>query len=250
MLILPQPRDSAAADVRRSAPRRSFSSAPSVAALLIYPLFATGSRLIAKPTVVIPPYGGMPHANRPLAQLQTVPPRGRVIRVITTGLQFHPSTNNRTRTPDNSDEQQTFGDTQPIVFGAGNSSTGPGISGLINIPGVNSKAPLPPTPNTSAPVSKAPVAISQGVVLASLIRRIDPVYPTIARQIHLQGIVELRAIIARDGTVQQLALVSGNPILARAAREAVLQWRFHPTLLNGEPVEVITYFTVTFHLGQ
>jgi periplasmic protein TonB len=221
-----------------------------VAALLIYPLFTTGSRLIAKPTVVIPPYGGMPHANRPLAQPQTVPSHGRVFRVITTGIQFHPPTNNRTRTSNTPDQPQNFGDTKPYVFGSGSDASGPGIPGLIDIPGAKSNTPLPPTPNTSAPVSKAPVSMSQGVVLASLIRRIEPVYPTIARQIHLEGVVELRAIIARDGTVQQLELVSGNPILAQAAREAVLQWRFRPTLLNGQPVEVITYFTVTFHLGQ
>lgn len=221
-----------------------------VAALIIYPLFTTGSRLIAKPTVVIPPYGGMPRVARQSTEQQIAPSRDHRSHVIPTGIQFHPPTNNRTRTPDIPDEQQTPGDPQPIVFGAGNSPTGPGIPGLIDIPGANSNTPLPPTPNTSAPVSKAPVVISQGVVLASLIRRIEPIYPTIARQIHLEGVVELRAIIARDGTVQQLTLVSGNPILAQAAREAVLQWRFHPTLLNGEPVEVITYFTVTFHLGQ
>ncbi len=221
-----------------------------ICALLIWPLFATGSRLIAKPTVIIPPYGGMSHVNRPSAQQQTVPPRGRDIRVITTGLQFHPPTNNHTRAANNVDEPQNFGDNQPNIYGANTGPIGPGFSGLIDIPGAKSNTPPPPTPSTAAPAPKAPVSISQGVVLASLIRRIEPIYPAIARQLHLEGVVELRAIIARDGTVQQLELVSGNPVLSRAARDAVLQWRFRPTLLNGEPVEVITYFTVAFHLAQ
>ena len=62
--------------------------------------------------------------------------------------------------------------------------------------------------------------------------------------------VELRAIIARDGSIQQVQIVSGNPVLAHAAMEAVRQWRFRPTLLNGEPVEVDTFFNVIFHLVQ
>jgi protein TonB len=62
--------------------------------------------------------------------------------------------------------------------------------------------------------------------------------------------VYLRAIISTDGTVRQLEVISGNPILARPAREAVLQWRYQPTRLNGEPVEVETFITVNFVLDQ
>jgi protein TonB len=62
--------------------------------------------------------------------------------------------------------------------------------------------------------------------------------------------VQLRAIISKDGAVEHLEVISGSPLLVRAATDAVLQWRFRSTLLNGEPVEVQTYFTVVFHLGQ
>ncbi len=89
---------------------------------------------------------------------------------------------------------------------------------------------------------------SEGVQQALLIHRVDPEYPAIARQAHLHGTVQLRAIIARDGTVRSIEVLSGHPILAKAAREAVSQWRYRPTRLNGEPVEVETYVTVIFQL--
>jgi protein TonB len=81
---------------------------------------------------------------------------------------------------------------------------------------------------------------------ASLIHRVEPVYPAIARFMHLSGRVELRAIIGTDGTMQRLEVLSGNAILALAAVSAVEQWRYRPTQLNNEPVEVETYITVNF----
>jgi len=83
---------------------------------------------------------------------------------------------------------------------------------------------------------------------AALIYQVQPKYPAIARTIHLQGTVYLRAIIATDGTVRQLEVISGNPILANPALQAVHQWRYQPTRLNGEPVEVETLITVNFVL--
>lgn len=83
-----------------------------------------------------------------------------------------------------------------------------------------------------------------------LVRQVQPRYPEIARTIHLSGTVRLEAIIGIDGTVRSLNLLNGNPILARAAVDAVRQWRYRPTLLNGAPVEVETYITVNFVLSQ
>jgi periplasmic protein TonB len=85
---------------------------------------------------------------------------------------------------------------------------------------------------------------------SALIHRVEPLYPRIAISMHLSGTVQLRAIIATDGSVQNLEVLSGSPILARAAEDAVRQWRYRPTLLSGVPVEVETYVTVTFVLGQ
>jgi protein TonB len=85
---------------------------------------------------------------------------------------------------------------------------------------------------------------------AMLVRRVEPVYPPMARQIRRSGKVELHALIAADGTVQSLELVSGEPLLVQSALDAVKQWRYKPTLLNGQAVEVDTYITVIYTLQQ
>jgi periplasmic protein TonB len=83
----------------------------------------------------------------------------------------------------------------------------------------------------------------------NLIRRVEPAYPAIARQARIQGTVLLRATISKDGTIENLQLLSGHPMLAQAAIEAVRQWRYRPYYLNGDPVEVETQVTVKFMLS-
>ncbi len=100
------------------------------------------------------------------------------------------------------------------------------------------------------PEQKSPLHRSEGVMAAALIYKVQPPYPAIARAIHLAGTVNLRAIIGTDGTVRHLEVISGNPILANPALQAVRQWRYQPTRLNGEPVEVETFITVNFVLDQ
>jgi protein TonB len=83
---------------------------------------------------------------------------------------------------------------------------------------------------------------------ALLIWRVQPTYPIIAKIDRISGSVVLHAIIGTDGTIQQLEVESGNAILAMAAVKAVHDWRYRPTLLSGNPVEVDTYITVNFVL--
>ncbi len=83
----------------------------------------------------------------------------------------------------------------------------------------------------------------------NLIYRVQPNYPVPARQARIQGQVVLRAMISRDGTIENLQVVSGHPMLISAAVDAVRQWRYRPYILNGEPVEVETQVTVNFVLG-
>ena len=85
--------------------------------------------------------------------------------------------------------------------------------------------------------------------MAEVVHRVEPQYPAIARQMRVQGVVELVGVIATDGHLKELRLVSGHPLLARAAMEAVSQWIYRPTTLNGEPVEVIAPITVTFRMN-
>jgi periplasmic protein TonB len=85
---------------------------------------------------------------------------------------------------------------------------------------------------------------------ALLTHRVEPVFPALARQIRKSGRVELRAVIAADGTIQSLEVMSGDPIFLPSAIEAVRQWRYKPTLLNGQPVEVDTFITVIYTLNS
>jgi len=93
------------------------------------------------------------------------------------------------------------------------------------------------------------VRVSSGVSNGLLIRKVNPVYPPLARQARISGTVLLQAQISKDGSIENLQLISGHPMLAPAAIEAVKQWKYKPYLLNGEPVEVDTQVQVNFTLA-
>ena len=101
-------------------------------------------------------------------------------------------------------------------------------------------------PQNLMPVQR--VRVSQGVTKGLLTNRVEPTYPTVARLARIHGDVVLTAIIDKDGNIENLQLVSGHPMLAPAAIDAVKQWRYKPYLLNGQPVEVETTITVNFEL--
>ena len=107
------------------------------------------------------------------------------------------------------------------------------------------------TANTVVPRVQTPqrVRVSQGVSEGLLIHKVQPSYPPLARQARIAGSVVLQASIGKDGAIQNLRLVSGHPMLAPAAIEAVKQWKYRPYFLNGEPVEVDTQITVNFTLA-
>jgi len=93
------------------------------------------------------------------------------------------------------------------------------------------------------------VRVSSGVFQGFLVKRVQPTYPPLARQARIQGQVVLHALISKDGSITGLTLVSGHPMLAPAAIDAVKQWKYKPYLLNGEPVEVDTEVQVNFNLS-
>jgi protein TonB len=88
------------------------------------------------------------------------------------------------------------------------------------------------------------------VIAARIVYQPKPEYPELARMTRTEGAVEFEAVIGKDGTIEQLKVLKGHPLLVKAALEAVRQWRYQPTLLNGEPVEVITEITVNFKLAE
>ncbi len=120
-----------------------------------------------------------------------------------------------------------------------------GLNLLSDVTGVLGPGrPLPP-----APPAKQRIQLGGMVQAAKIISQSSPVYPILARQARIEGDVVLHAIIDRDGHVSELQVVSGSALLAKAALDAVRTWRYQPTLLNGEPVEVDTTITVSFLLG-
>jgi periplasmic protein TonB len=93
------------------------------------------------------------------------------------------------------------------------------------------------------------VRVSQGVSQGLLVRKVTPQYPPLAKQARIQGVVVLQALIGKDGSIQNLHVVSGHPMLTNAALEAVKEWKYKPYYLNGEPVEVETTINVNFSLS-
>lgn len=112
--------------------------------------------------------------------------------------------------------------------------------------------PPPPAPARRAASQPETVRVRVGgkVQPPALLRQVQPVYPPLARQARVEGVVRLNAVLARDGTVVSLQVVSGHPLLVRAAVEAVQQWLYRPTTLNGDPVEVALQIDVNFTLSQ
>ena len=106
--------------------------------------------------------------------------------------------------------------------------------------------------STPPPPKETPKRIRVGgqVQTAKLINKVQPVYPPLAKQARIQGTVRLQAIIAKNGAVVELQVLSGHPLLQQAALDAVRQWRYQPTLLNQEPVEVVTTIDVIFTLSS
>jgi protein TonB len=121
-----------------------------------------------------------------------------------------------------------------------------GVLGSI----ISSAAAAPPPPPPPKAATPKRIRVGGQVEAARLIFQPKPEYPPLAKMARIQGTVRLEAIISRDGTIQDLRVVSGHPLLVKSAIEAVQRWRYQPTLLNGEPVEVVTEVDVNFTLAE
>lgn len=117
------------------------------------------------------------------------------------------------------------------------------IGGIIG--GISSA--VAPPPKVEAPKR---IRVGGQVQAAKVVDQVRPIYPPLAKQARIQGVVRLEAIISRQGLIENLRVVSGHPLLIQSALDAVRQWRYQPTLLNGEPVEVVTTIDVVFTLSQ
>lgn len=127
------------------------------------------------------------------------------------------------------------------VFGGIGGGSGNGVIGGMGLATSNT--------NVVRAAPKGPVRISSGVIQGNKIAGADPVYPQIAKAAHVTGSVVIDAVISKSGTIENLQVVSGPPLLRDAALSAVRTWRYKPYILNGEPTQVQTTISVNFTFG-
>jgi protein TonB len=203
--------------------------------IVLIPLFGKPER-IALAMTPIPPY----YSSRGPEHPNTAPiePRHGAERNLCATC-YSPIIPNHPGTTDNTPPQDPI----PGV-GAPNGRTG--VQPPWGI-GIDDSRRQPARPADASPQTPRLLHVTH-LERAMLVQRVEPVYPPLARQIHREGQVELHAVIATDGTIQSLQAVSGDPLFLQSALEAVRQWRYHPTILNGQAVEIDTYITVIYSL--
>ena len=204
--------------------------------VVLVPLFGRTERIVMRDYVPLPPYGHSSnhpqgHENRTISRPTNPDSR----------FTFHPPTNSVNSHP--VEDPNPIG---PSDFGSAENqpTNGPGCSWCVDLGGKDA-GPRPPQPSTEVRTKPRVVQVTQ-LDPAMLIHRVEPVYPALAKQTHRDGRVELRAIIGTDGTIQSLQIVVSDSLFDRSALEAVGQWRYKPTILNGQPVEIDTYITVIY----
>jgi protein TonB len=134
-----------------------------------------------------------------------------------------------------------------MIGGVPGGVAGGALSGIIG--GIGAAPPPPPPPPKPKPAAPTVARIGGNVQASKLIKQPKPVYPPLAKAARVQGTVKFQATIGKDGTIQNLQLLSGPPLLVPSAMAAVQQWTYQPTLLNGEAVDVITTIDVNFTLN-
>lgn len=206
-----------------------------LAMVILVPLFAKPARLLMTITTPIPPYRHV--VGETGRRIRT---RTDIRHVCVTCVTSHPApleTNSRAVSSSNLDQS-----IQDI---------GPGEIAAVPCPScINIPTSGPERPVGNEPQREKPRLVHTQINPAMLIHRVEPVYPTLPRQIGRSGRVELRAIIAADGTIQSLQVVSGDPLFYQSAMDAVRQWRYRPTVLNGAPVEIDTFITVIYNIDR
>jgi periplasmic protein TonB len=203
-------------------------------ALVIAPMLAKPAELVVTTAMPIRPF-----SSRPAPRRAATPDPGRATHpcVVCTNLPVAPITRTFTRVA-----ATNTGDPDPLPFAAGTTDSGNELLKMFD----PRKQPKRPD-DASHEVRRIH---ESSIDPAMLMRRVEPIYPALARQARKSGRVDLRALVATDGTIQSLEVVGGDPLFVRSALDAVGQWRYKPTLLNGQPVEIDTFITVIYTLNQ
>lgn len=124
-----------------------------------------------------------------------------------------------------------------------------GVMGAFEVPKVV-PPPAPVVSEVAKPLPPTRLQVGGSVLASKILQRPQPVYPELARRARIEGVVTLHGIITREGRIGQLRILSGHPLLVKAAFDAVSQWVYSPTLLNGQPVEVEAPIEVRFSLSR
>jgi protein TonB len=204
-----------------------------LAALILVPLFFKTERIAMANIMPMPPYHRVVRVEHAVERQHFTRP--------TTGLTFClfcppalPDKRENSHGSQDGDQSAPIGEGIEVVE----------CSECGNLIGKSSSQPLAPHP-------PEPTMVRVGHLdPALLIHRVEPIFPELARQTRHEGTVELHAIIATDGSVSSLQFLTGDALFARSAMDAVRQWRYKPTLLNGHPVEVDTHITVIYKLNR
>jgi protein TonB len=206
-------------------------------AIILIPLFGKPERIALANMTPIPPYYPNRQPTRPDAPAK---PSAGHAPISSDQPTFQPP-----HVPGNIDRAPDPVSPEPpaIPFGPG-----PGAPCAGCIPIVDAR-PQPERPLEVRPQTPHRLVVTH-LQSAMLIRRLEPIYPPLAKQIHREGQVELHAIISTDGTIESLQVVNGDPLFLQSATDAVRQWRYHPTVLNSQPVEIETYITVIYTLQR
>ena len=139
-----------------------------------------------------------------------------------------------------------------VVGGVAGGVSGGQLGGVLGgiMSGIPSAAPPPPPPPVAKAAAVQRIKVGGNVQSAMIIRKTPPIYPQLAKSARVSGVVHLAAVIAKDGTIQELHSLGGPALLIQAAMDAVKTWIYKPTMLNGEPVQVETTIDVNFTLNQ
>jgi periplasmic protein TonB len=210
-----------------------------VAALVLFPLLGKSERIsLTDRWTILPPYAPL-GAVRQHGERTNPPPGGKKICIVCFNQNLSPTIKPGEKVDTTLDEPAG-----EFVPGA---PTGPSAPGGL---GLNSASKLPEPPKKEPRVETTKRLKITTLEPAMLMRRVEPVYPPLAKQTRREGRVELRAIISTDGSIQSLEVLSGDPLFLQSALAAVREWRYRPTYLNGQAAEVDTHITVIYTLNH
>lgn len=209
--------------------------------LLLIPILTTVG-LPANPPITTPvSWGAPPPAAPPTRHRVTMLVRSNLadnVLIQPPSIPSHVRILNETEAP----PQVSYSGDPGVIGSTGRAGSALGVLGSLNES--LSRVQPPPPPATIKREFR-----TSSMLEGSLIRRVQPIYPPLARSARVQGSVLLAAEISKDGTIKDLKLISGHPMLVPAAIQAVSQWRYRPYVLNGEAIEVETQITVNFTLS-